>query len=63
MASRNRKTTMAKIMRENRLRERRMDKEARKDARRQAAADEKERPGELAADEGTDEPRADFRPA
>ena len=53
---------MAKIMRENRLRERRMDKEARKDARRQAAADEKELPGELAADEGTHEPQVDIRP-
>jgi hypothetical protein len=33
------KTTMAKLMRESRLRERRMDKQARKDARKQAAAD------------------------
>jgi hypothetical protein len=32
------KTTMAKLMRESRLRERRLDKQARKDARRQAAA-------------------------
>jgi hypothetical protein len=37
MASRNKKTTMAKLMRESRLRERRMDKQARKDARRTAA--------------------------
>ena len=36
MTSRNKKTTMAKIMRETRLRERRLDKKARKDARRQA---------------------------
>ena len=32
------KTTMAKLARENKLRERRADKQARKDARRQAAA-------------------------
>jgi hypothetical protein len=35
-----RKTTMAKLSRESRLRERRMLKEARKLARRQAAADQ-----------------------
>lgn len=34
-----RKTTMAKITRETRLRERRLDKKAKKDARKQAAAD------------------------
>lgn len=33
------KTTMAKLARENRLRERRADKQARKDARKQAASD------------------------
>lgn len=33
------KTTMAKLMRESRLRERRMDKAARKDARKLAAVD------------------------
>ena len=33
------KTTMAKLSRESRLRERRMEKKARKDARRRAAAD------------------------
>jgi hypothetical protein len=32
------KTTMAKLMRENALRERRLAKQARKDARKQAAA-------------------------
>jgi hypothetical protein len=32
------KTTMAKLMRESRLRERRIDKQARKDARKLAAA-------------------------
>jgi hypothetical protein len=34
------KTTMAKITRENRVRERRADKQARKDARKLAAASE-----------------------
>ena len=34
------KTTMAKITRENRMRERRADKQARKDARKLAAASE-----------------------
>jgi hypothetical protein len=39
MASRsNKKTTMAKIARENALRERRLRKQARKDARNRAAA-------------------------
>ena len=33
------KTTMSKIMRENRLRERKLDKAARKDARKRAAAE------------------------
>ena len=38
------KTTMAKLNRENRLRERRLDKQARKDARKQAAAENAMRP-------------------
>ena len=33
------RTTMAKLNREHKLRERRIDKQARKDARKQAAAD------------------------
>jgi hypothetical protein len=33
------KTTMAKLTRESRLRERRLDKQARKDARKRASAD------------------------
>ncbi len=37
------KTTMAKLNRESRLRERRLDKQARKDARKQASANH---PGE-----------------
>jgi hypothetical protein len=41
MASSSKKrTTMAKIARENKLRERRIDKQAKKDRRKQAAADE-----------------------
>ena len=44
MASRGKKkTTMAKLSREARLRERRMDKQARKEARRDAAATEPDR--------------------
>ena len=39
MASRGKKkTTMAKLARESRLRERRLDKQAKKDARKDAAA-------------------------
>jgi hypothetical protein len=41
MASRGKKkTTMAKLTRESRLRERRLDKQARKDARKRAASTE-----------------------
>jgi hypothetical protein len=43
MASRGKKkTTMAKLNREAKLRERRLDKHARKDARKRAAADQPE---------------------
>jgi hypothetical protein len=37
-----RKTTMAKLTRESRLRERRLEKQAKKDARRQASASARE---------------------
>jgi hypothetical protein len=40
------KTTMAKLARENRLRERRVDKQARKDARKHAASDRTTAPQE-----------------
>jgi hypothetical protein len=40
------KTTMAKLNRESKLRERRQDKQARKDARKQAPADHPEEPGD-----------------
>jgi hypothetical protein len=46
-------TTMAKLNRERRLIERRLDKQARKDARRRAAADEA-----LHAEEGPEETEA-----
>jgi hypothetical protein len=51
MASRNKKTTMAKLAREHKLRERRLVKQARKDARKQAASDDSARL------DGTPEPK------
>jgi hypothetical protein len=45
-SSSKKKTTMAKLMRESKLRERRLDKQARKDARKLAAANGLESPGE-----------------
>jgi hypothetical protein len=41
-----RKTTMAKLTRESRLRERRLDKQAKKDARKLAAAHHPDWPGD-----------------
>lgn len=41
-----RKTTMAKLNRERKLRERRLDKQARKVARKQAATDHPGQPGD-----------------
>jgi hypothetical protein len=40
------KTTMAKLTRESRLRERRLDKQARKDARKHAPAHDPDRPSD-----------------
>jgi hypothetical protein len=40
------KTTMAKLTRESRLRERRLEKQAKKDARKQAPAHDPGRPGD-----------------
>ncbi len=40
------KTTMAKLTRESRLRERRLDKQAKKDARKLAPAHHPDRPGD-----------------
>jgi hypothetical protein len=45
-SSSKKKTTMAKINRENAVRERRLRKQARKDARKQAAAENAASPGE-----------------
>ena len=51
------KTTMAKLNREHRLRERRLDKQARKDAKKQAAADNAMRPEEtLSGDDPVPQP-------
>ena len=41
------KTTMAKLNRESKLRERRLDKQARKDARKNAPAEQPDAPVEL----------------
>jgi len=46
MASGNRKTTMAKLERERRLRERRLDKKAKKDARKYAPPGQQGQPDE-----------------
>ena len=43
------KTTMAKLVRESRLRERRLEKQARKDARKQDAADPPSQPSDRSA--------------
>jgi hypothetical protein len=48
------KTTMAKMNRENRVRERRAEKQARKDARKQAAVDLAARPDDALAPEAAD---------
>jgi hypothetical protein len=40
------KTTMAKLTRESRLRERRLDKQAKKDARKRAPADHLDQPAD-----------------
>ena len=45
-SSSKRKTTMAKLNRERRLLERRHEKQAKKDARKRAAAEQRASPGE-----------------
>jgi len=52
-SSSKKKTTMAKLNRENALRERRLRKQARKDARKQAAAEGATPPAEAPAAEMT----------
>jgi hypothetical protein len=52
------KTTMAKLTRESRLRERRLDKQAKKDARKQAPVHRPDQPGDTlnaAAGESADQ--------
>jgi len=44
MAAKSTRTTMAKLNRERKLRERRVEKQARKEARKLAAVEEAERP-------------------
>ncbi|MFZ1156061.1 MAG: hypothetical protein WAN93_14285 [Solirubrobacteraceae bacterium] len=51
------KTTMAKLTRESRLRERRLDKQAKKDARKQVSAHHSDRLDDtLTATTGTEQP-------
>jgi hypothetical protein len=58
------KTTMAKLMRESRLRERRLDKQAKKDARKQAPAPHPDGPGDtLDATTGQSAPPGAGQPA
>jgi hypothetical protein len=51
MAKGKKRTTMAKLNRETRLREKRFEKQIRKDARKQAAADGTPMHGDTPADE------------
>jgi hypothetical protein len=56
-SSSKKKTTMAKLTRESRLRERRLDKQAKKNARKQAPAHHPDWPGDtLTATTGTGQP-------
>jgi hypothetical protein len=54
MASSKKKTTMAKLSRESRLRERRLDKLAKRVARKQASADHPPQPRETESALGKD---------
>lgn len=56
------KTTMAKIMRENRLRERRMIKQAKKDARKLASLDGPGQSGDAPSGEALDPTIGEPRP-
>ena len=53
MAAKSTRTTMAKLNRERKLRERRVEKKARKEARKLAALEDVERP---LADDGSEAP-------
>jgi hypothetical protein len=55
MASRSKnKTTFAKLAREGRLRERRIEKQARKEARKRAAENPQTEPGDASMEEDAD---------
>ncbi len=56
------KTTMAKLNRERRMRERRMDKQARKDRRKQLAAQGPDVSDDALTGEQTQAPAADDQP-
>jgi hypothetical protein len=51
MAGANKKTTMAKLNRERRLRERRMEKQARKDARKQESVSQRGHSGDVLSED------------
>jgi hypothetical protein len=53
------KTTMAKLARESRLRERRLDKQAKKDARKLAPVHHSDRPGDTIDATTSESPRTD----
>ena len=54
------KTTMAKLNRESKMRERRLDKQARKDARKQAAAQSAGAPGDAMTGQTVEQTGPDF---
>jgi len=56
-----RKTTMAKLTRESRVRERRLEKQARKRARQEAAASAPSQPDEPSAEPAMTEPTTPHR--
>jgi hypothetical protein len=53
------KTTMAKLMRESRLRERRLDKQAKKDARKHAPAQNPDEPADMLSAASAESERPD----
>jgi hypothetical protein len=57
------RTTMAKLTRESRLRERRLDKRAKKDARKLAPAEDPYSPGDMSNDTTSESDRTGPAPA
>jgi len=57
-----RKTTMAKLNRERKLLERRLEKKAKKDARKRASAHDSSRPGDMLTETTADHLGATRRP-